>query len=189
MRSRRWLALLLVPAALLAVSMAGRSSAGYPPMQAHPAGADWTIAFSDDSSVTYRLPAGYRLTRYGCAARPGRESGGRYIRSSLCVRRSERRPSLRDKTGPLNLNQYLQTDAYTLRGLRTERVELAGRSAVAQRALLSGGIGGMSDSPVILVQIRLSDGGWAALEGHPADDTEWSELLSIAATVQGRAVR
>jgi hypothetical protein len=75
-------------------------------------------------------------------------------------------------------------DCTTYEELRVDTLVLAGRRAVVERALASGGVGGIVRERQVLVRIQTRDGTVLWLHGSTGDAEGYDELIAIAATMR-----
>jgi hypothetical protein len=75
-------------------------------------------------------------------------------------------------------------DCTTYEELRVDTLVLAGRRAVVERALASGGVGGIVRERQLLVRIQTPEGTVLRLHGSTGDTAGYDELLAIAATMR-----
>lgn len=148
-----------------------------PPLRFQPPAPQWeTQAASPDLRV--RVPPGY-TSRNGdrsCWSTAARPADSRWRNFCVYVVQGDHE-GMRGRTG------FDRSDAYCLKGYRSERTTIGGRAAAVERAHSWGGIGDEQDVRRITVTITMAPREWMVLDGSTGDDAGYAELLGIAATL------
>jgi hypothetical protein len=138
----------------------------------------WRDFVASASGVAFRAPRDYKPRNYGCWTRADDRWGMSGWRD-LCVDTLDSGSSY-----SFTNNVSCIADCITYEDLRVDTLVLAGRRAVVERALASGGFRSVHREPRLLVRIQTPEETMLILDGGTGDEAGYDELLAIAATMR-----
>lgn len=168
-------------AAALLVLVAGcrqRSTSTLPAVGEIPQ--DWILDYTPDS-LQFRHAESFKLRNdFGCWESNGERWPGPGWRD-FCIRRTVEPTDYRLDPEPLRNDV---SDRHSSESWQLDTVELRGRSAIVERARISGGVEGARRERRLYVAFKVATNQWVELHGRTGDDAGYAELLTVASTIE-----